>query len=107
VERSLVADFDEEEFVTLAVAAQEGPDVWSLVSCGHPPALLYRGGAVTVTDATGPLLGQGLATQWRREPFELAPGDLLLLYSDGVLDAGRGTQRFGLTRLVEALAELG
>jgi serine phosphatase RsbU (regulator of sigma subunit)/anti-sigma regulatory factor (Ser/Thr protein kinase) len=107
LERSLEDDFGDEEFVTLVLAVQEGPDVWSLVSCGHPPALIYRDGEVTVTQATGPLVGQGLAHGWAREPFVLAPGDVLLLYSDGVIDAGRGTQRFGLERLAAALAELG
>ena len=76
------------------------------VNCGHPPALLYHpDGAVDRLAATATVLG--LEDEWDCEIGEtlLAPGDRLLLYTDGVTEAAndRG-EEFGDRRLAELLA---
>ncbi|MFJ8567777.1 PP2C family protein-serine/threonine phosphatase [Streptomyces sp. NPDC093514] len=89
-----------ESFVTAAVL--EIPDtepVVHLVSCGHPPPLLVRrsGGAVRleVSRPSPPLGLAGLVTSAvTAQTFAFAEGDLLLLYTDGVLEARDGAGAF-------------
>jgi sigma-B regulation protein RsbU (phosphoserine phosphatase) len=73
-------------------------------NCGHPPALLLRG------DDTVERLGStctvvGLFDKWdcAMEERELAPGDAVLLYTDGITEALHAEQEeFGEERLLEA-----
>ncbi|MFD6417701.1 PP2C family protein-serine/threonine phosphatase [Streptomyces sp. NPDC060194] len=84
----------------------------TLTLAGHPPALLRRAdGQVRQLGKTGMLLGVRPAVDLTDVPFELAPGDLLLLYTDGAIE-GRprpGTDGaaalFGETELARALAD--
>jgi serine phosphatase RsbU (regulator of sigma subunit)/anti-sigma regulatory factor (Ser/Thr protein kinase) len=105
VDRAVTRELGEEEFVTLVVAMEEAPGVWTALSCGHEPPLLLTGGEVHVLDLRGELLGMGLGGTRVRRTFTLRSGDALLLYTDGVVDAGFGTHRFGLDRLLAALRE--
>lgn len=107
LEATLIDEFAEEEFVTLAMCVQESHSVWTLTNCGHHPALLLRDGEVSEIGGQGALLGMGVGSQWPRQPFVLRPGDVLLLYTDGVVDAGRANAHFGDERLHQALRELG
>ena len=56
-----------------------------LASAGHPPALLIdqAGHAETVVGGEGPLLGVFAEAEYVQTSFSLAPGQTLLLYSDG------------------------
>jgi serine phosphatase RsbU (regulator of sigma subunit)/anti-sigma regulatory factor (Ser/Thr protein kinase) len=95
---------------TVAAVAlpQELPGLASVVLAGHPPPLLVRDGTVLALGRTGPLLGAVEAAEWRAEPVEICPGDTLVLYTDGVLDAAlSGGERFGETRLRELVARTG
>lgn len=99
-----------EEFVTavlLTVPPGGGPAV--LVNCGHPPpALLHPGRGMTLLHppADAPPLGLlGLVTAGYA-PLTLAfdPGDILLLYTDGVCEARDAAGRFyPLARRLERL----
>jgi PAS domain S-box-containing protein len=79
---------------------------WS--SAGHPPPLLLRaGGEVEVLD-TPPerLLGSGLPSARTDHAATLAPGDLVLLFTDGLVEHGRIDIDSGMDRLRAALADL-
>ncbi|MFD9599768.1 PP2C family protein-serine/threonine phosphatase [Streptomyces sp. NPDC056708] len=79
-------------FITAAVIdiPDAGPKV-EMISCGHPPPLLLRDGQVTALNATRPApplgLGELTTTEYLVDTFALEPGDLLLLYTDGVVEA--------------------
>jgi len=76
-----------------------------LVCAGHPQALLVTGAEVRSVGGPGPLLGVLSSGRWERESVEIPPGAILVLYTDGVLDAvGPGRERFGERRLAGALA---
>jgi phosphoserine phosphatase RsbU/P len=73
-------------------------------NCGHPPALLLRGDdGLERLGATCTVVG--LFDKWdcTLEERELAPGDTILLYTDGVTEAVNGDgEEFGEDRLLEA-----
>jgi serine phosphatase RsbU (regulator of sigma subunit) len=57
-----------------------------LCLAGHPPPLIRRAdGRVQQAGITGPLLGYAETVQLTDVRFRLAPGDLLLLYTDGAI----------------------
>ncbi len=73
-----------------------------------PPFLRRRNGDVEWPDAWGFALGQGLGAQWGYEPVSLGvePGDVIVLVSDGAVEAknGQGTL-FGFDRLEQAIKQ--
>lgn len=88
-----------EHFTTCLVL--EIPDEGSgaeMVNCGHPPPLLVTDQQVTVLHARGPLppLGMGeLPAEARRtDPFTFQAGDMLVLYTDGVIEARSPARAF-------------
>ncbi|MFO7682916.1 MAG: two-component regulator propeller domain-containing protein [Chloroflexota bacterium] len=58
-------------------------------NAGHPPVLLLRAdnGRVRELCCTGIPLGLLEESRWQTAEVTLAPGDILLLYTDGVMDA--------------------
>ena len=90
-----VADTDDdpgEHFVTALVLdiPDDGTEA-AMLNCGHPPPLLLRGREVTVLHARHPAPPLGMcglpAASQVSDPFTFAAGDLLLLYTDGVIEA--------------------
>jgi GAF domain-containing protein len=76
----------------------------SIVCAGHPLPLLVRGGEVRPVGRTGPLLGAFEQGHWLAASLEIQPGDVVVLYTDGVLDARGPDDRFGEERLAAALS---
>jgi serine phosphatase RsbU (regulator of sigma subunit) len=83
-----------------ALCARIGPRELVLSSAGHPPALrVDAGGSVTEAPAPGPLLGAFEDARWVEETIAVGPGEVVLLYTDGVTEAAGKDERFGLHRL--------
>jgi serine phosphatase RsbU (regulator of sigma subunit) len=88
-----------ETFITAAVLdVPDDTSVLRLINCGHPPPLLLSGGRVTPLEVRDPAPPLGL-TAFRDSPFtaqdfSFRPGDLLLLYTDGVVEARDGSGAF-------------
>jgi serine phosphatase RsbU (regulator of sigma subunit) len=97
----------ERMFMSLLLARLDPDGELKLVSAGHPPALVARrqGGAVERLGAPAPPLGTQLPAGFAECRARLAPGDLLLLYTDGVPETAREDgERFGDERLARAFA---
>ncbi len=88
--------------------ARRGRVVVELAVAGHPPPLILRGdGSVEEVEASGTLLGLLEEVEVPTVRVELAPGEVCLLYSDGITEAfggPLGRQMFGEQRLKDALA---
>jgi serine phosphatase RsbU (regulator of sigma subunit) len=87
------------------VLLREGTDEAALVCAGHPHPYLIRHGQAQAVGRTGPLLGAFPRGHWLPEPVDLAPGDILVLYTDGVIDARGRNGRFGDERLERTLKD--
>ena len=74
---------------------------------GHPPPLLVRDGEVTPLAGGGPLVGVLRDARFPEQRLELRPGDGLVLYTDGVTEARRGSDFFGEQRLHASVAAHG
>lgn len=74
-----------------------------LANCGHPLLLLLRDGAATEVGEAGPMAGAFDDGDWPCAEVALRAGDVLLLYTDGVLDTVGERERFGFERLREVV----
>lgn len=89
----------EECFVTaVAVDIPDGEPVVHIINRGHPAPLLLSGDQVIELTAREPALPLGLGglarIEGKVESFPFAPGDLLLLYTDGLIEARDAGGRF-------------
>jgi len=92
--------------VTMACGLLRGDEL-VLGSGGHPAPLRRRAdGTVEELGKGGMLLGalEGDDEQWDEATVAIAPGDMLLLYTDGVTDTPGEQERFGEAGLRAALA---
>jgi len=74
-----------------------------VVCAGHPLPVLVRAGHVEEVGSWGVMIGAFEDAAFSAVDVPLRAGDLLVLYTDGVLDARSATGRFGEQRLHEAL----
>jgi serine phosphatase RsbU (regulator of sigma subunit) len=105
VDRAIADTFGPDKFVTAIFGELDtATGLWAWTTCGHPPALILRHGRVvkTLDSVIAPPLGLGLLSGDPDIGTErLEPGDRLLLYTDGVVEArDPAGSFFGLDRLV-------
>jgi phosphoserine phosphatase RsbU/P len=76
-------------------------------NAGHnPPVLLRASGDAQMLEGGGPVLGVLPIAPYSEQSANLASGDLLVLYSDGVTEANNPDfDEFGEERLIRALSE--
>lgn len=76
-------------------------------NAGHPPSLLYRPASASFSelDAEGLILGVQQGALFEELTLQIESGDLLLLYTDGIIEAqGPSGELFGVQRLRDLLA---
>ncbi|MBI3128166.1 MAG: SpoIIE family protein phosphatase [Candidatus Tectomicrobia bacterium] len=95
-------------FVTFAYAVlNPATGALHVANAGHLPLILAekKGGARFVGGAAGPPVGMLPRARFQEEEVRLAPGDTVLIYSDGILEArGKDRELFGEERLLAAAA---
>jgi sigma-B regulation protein RsbU (phosphoserine phosphatase) len=76
---------------------------------GHPgPVRVHRGEAQLCDEGGGIPIGIAFDAIYRDQELQLAPGDLLLLFSDGVHETrSESGEEFGIDRLLAAAGALG
>ncbi|MER7306785.1 serine/threonine-protein phosphatase [Streptomyces griseoluteus] len=85
-------DTDEDFATAILLEIPDDEPVVHLINCGHPPPLLLRGSCVTplTPEASHLPIGLGGAfgmAAYDVQTFPFEDGDLLLLYTDGVIEA--------------------
>jgi serine phosphatase RsbU (regulator of sigma subunit)/anti-sigma regulatory factor (Ser/Thr protein kinase)/uncharacterized protein YigA (DUF484 family) len=86
IDRRLRPYLGDEDFVT-ALLAEIGDDGrYSVAACGHPPALVASSGGVNLIENT-PTLPLGLGSDPTLSTGQLAVGERMLLYTDGLIEA--------------------
>ena len=105
--KELYALQDDARFVTVLLGELE-PRSGRLkyINCGHNPALLVRGdGGDTIwLHASCTPVGMSPEMDCSLEEITLAPGDIMVWYTDGLTDASnRDAKEFGTERLLESV----
>ena len=104
VSRRLFARTPPEKYATGFVAQLDPPaNALAWTNAGHNSALLVRrAGEVERLAASGPPLGALPSASYRAHATEMGPGDLLLVYTDGITEAvNPEEEEFGLDRLAD------
>lgn len=102
VSRRLFMKTPPERYVTAFIAAVDpGTGRLSYTNAGHNAGLLFRAdGSVQRLEANGMPLGLFPVVEYEKVETTLAPGELLLLYTDGITEAANPKgDEFGLDRL--------
>jgi sigma-B regulation protein RsbU (phosphoserine phosphatase) len=78
------------------------------VNAGHLPPILYRKDGSCIRLKTGGMVvGMMPDSAYRQEVIKLEPGDILLIFSDGITEAmNLRDQEFGEERLIQLLGPL-
>lgn len=113
----LSADMRKGMFVTMFYVVLDARQrVVSYASAGHTPMILYRAATGETAFLNPRGMPVGIATSDRAffqrqldvERLHLRPGDMLVLYTDGITEAASPAgEQFGETRLLEAVRRLG
>jgi len=73
------------------------------VNAGHNPPVLLRGDQVIRLEAGGPVVGLLPFAPYTEQALTLEPGDLLVLYTDGISEAmTKDDEEWGEDRMIEA-----
>jgi serine phosphatase RsbU (regulator of sigma subunit) len=79
----------------------------SYVSAGHEPPLLRKGDQCLKLDAQGPAMGLFEGATYELRDIKLDPGDILVIFSDGIIDARSPSgESFGMDHLESTLLAL-
>lgn len=102
VSRRLFQRTPPEKYATAFVASVDGSSgVVRFANAGHNPGLLVRvSGEARWLGSTGVPLGLLPQASYRSDEVELAPGDLVVLYTDGITEANNASEEeYGGVRL--------
>lgn len=81
---------------------------FTAVNAGHnPPVVRRAGGGIETLDAGGLVLGMLPRQKYKQQTITLAPGDLVVLYTDGITEATSATPAGGRDAADGAREELG
>ena len=73
------------------------------INAGHPPPLVLRGEETLSMEAGGLAIGMFAETEFQTTRFGLVPGDVLIFFTDGVIEAAdERDEEYGRERLAAA-----
>jgi sigma-B regulation protein RsbU (phosphoserine phosphatase) len=82
-----------QQFLTLIIGIfDDDTGLFTYSNAGHPPPLYIRDGEVRSLESQGMLLGVVEAADYSSATLPVGPGDLLVLFSDGIVEARSESQ---------------
>jgi phosphoserine phosphatase RsbU/P len=92
-------------FATAVIGWLDDDGSITLVNAGHcPPMIVRADGSIEEIDSTGPVIGIVPNARWHSTTVTLNPGELLVLYSDGVIESPSAEgQDFGSEGIIRSL----
>jgi len=96
------------QFVTVFLFLLSPQGSGQFISAGHNPAYLFRSatGKIEELSSGNLILGAFLSVSYQSCPIHLHPGDILVVYSDGVTDARDPQEEmFGQERLLQIIQQ--
>lgn len=105
--RHLYAHTTPEKYATFFLAVYDArQNLLTATNAGHLPPLLFRGGNVERLPVNGMVVGAFPMAQYDETVLELHPGDLLLLYTDGITEPeNEFEEMFGEERLIQVVQQ--
>jgi sigma-B regulation protein RsbU (phosphoserine phosphatase) len=105
--RVLVRKSDANRFITLFCALIDPDGTFTFANAGHNPAILVRANGKTELLSTGSmLLGAFEDVKYQTQQTKLGPGDVVVIFSDGVTEAvNAANQVFGDMRLEQLVRD--
>ena len=76
-----------EKYATLTIARLSPDGLLEFINCGHVTPFLVRGGTLARTQPQNPPVGLLEDVSYTTETYELAPGDRLVVFTDGITEA--------------------
>ncbi|MBN2183875.1 MAG: PP2C family protein-serine/threonine phosphatase [Candidatus Krumholzibacteriota bacterium] len=93
-------------FVSLVYGELERNGTLVYINAGHPPPLHFRDGSVTQLDVGGTILGPLEETIFNRGFAFMDPGDLLVMFSDGIFEiTNSDNDMYGTERLTDVVGQ--
>jgi serine phosphatase RsbU (regulator of sigma subunit) len=101
----LMGDFERpEEMVSVCVTVfDEENDTARYASAGHPAAWVVQDRSIRSLRDTGPLLMMDAESTYGSKEIAFAVGDVLVMLTDGLIEARRGPELFGEERLASII----
>lgn len=102
--RVISRSFLSTRFVSLVYGELERNGTFVYINAGHPAPLLIKDGAIVELTVGGTILGPIEDSVFKRGFAFLDPGDVLVLFSDGIIErTDRNGELFGKARLKELM----
>ncbi len=99
------ADRLEEMVSVCLVVFDQAAGALRFASAGHPPAWLFHAGIVRPLRSTGPILALDPNADYFSREIPMEEGDVLLLYTDGLVEVRAGDEMFGEDRVANILSK--
>jgi serine phosphatase RsbU (regulator of sigma subunit) len=96
------------QFVTVFLFLLSAQGSGQFISAGHNPAYLFRSATGKIEELTSGdlILGAFLSVSYQSSPLHLHPGDIMLVYSDGLTEArDQQEEMFGQERLLQIIQQ--
>jgi sigma-B regulation protein RsbU (phosphoserine phosphatase) len=92
-------------FATVVIGHLLDDGTLRIANAGHcPPLILHRDGTIASIASTGPVIGMLCEARWSTATTRLEPGETLVLYSDGLVEARAADgEEFGIGGLKNVL----
>ena len=105
VNRDMCSDTEIADFATMFYGVIDLPRRVMHFSCaGHMPPLLYRDRTIHKLEARAGVIGMFEDTDYPVSQVELKPGDVILIYTDGLNEAANfNAEQFGSERIAKSL----